>query len=247
MRKLNKEAFTLIELLVVISIIGLLASVILVSLQNARDKARISTGIQFATNIYHSLGDTLLAEYLFENAASIGQDTSGNHYDLTNSLSGGTYPTQATGVNGDKAAYFNGSGSICTGFVDLSKYPGFTIAYFVYPYDFSYNGFTSHFAYDPSYFGFAYSNSVWVNSVNSWRIGLPAPAIQANTWNQIALSYNKTAGMAYYYIDGKMVASTAIDQLPTGTANLCIGGADTPDWRVNGLMDDVRVYGNYIQ
>ena len=53
--------------------------------------------------------------------------------------------------------------------------------------------------------------------------------------------------MAYYYIDGKMVASTAIDQLPTGTANLCIGGADNPDWRVNGLMDDVRVYGNYIQ
>lgn len=36
----NREAFTLIELLVVISIIGLLASVVMVSLNSVRDKAR---------------------------------------------------------------------------------------------------------------------------------------------------------------------------------------------------------------
>ncbi len=62
--KNSSQGFTLIELLVVIAIIGILASVILVSLNSARAKARDSLRIQEANQL-----QTALAAYYTDNGS----------------------------------------------------------------------------------------------------------------------------------------------------------------------------------
>ena len=58
----NSRGFTLIELLVVIAIIGILASLIIVSLSGARQKANDTTIKNNARNI-----DSALAQYNLDN------------------------------------------------------------------------------------------------------------------------------------------------------------------------------------
>jgi prepilin-type N-terminal cleavage/methylation domain-containing protein len=64
----NSRGFTLIELLVVISIISLLSSVVLASLQSARIKGRTAAGIEFEHSALSGAYNEKLAEYDFSTA-----------------------------------------------------------------------------------------------------------------------------------------------------------------------------------
>ncbi|HEU5114785.1 MAG TPA: LamG domain-containing protein [Candidatus Paceibacterota bacterium] len=107
----RKRGFTLIELLVVISIISLLSSVVLSSLNSAREKGRISAALEFNAHTYHSLGDNAIVVYtLEEGSGTTVSDLSGNGNDGT--ISGASWQTDTPSSASKQSLLFASGNSI---------------------------------------------------------------------------------------------------------------------------------------
>lgn len=90
---LKNKGFTLIELLVVIGIIGTLATISIVQVNNTIHKAKIAAGLQFSQSLYNSLGTELVASWDFNNLY----------------LCGGYQCTNDSSINGNTCHTINGS------------------------------------------------------------------------------------------------------------------------------------------
>ena len=95
----RKKGFTLIELLLVISIVTLLTSIILGSLNSARDKARIAKALQFDHHIQNAIGDRFVSNFPLDGGAvdTVGAGT------IVSQIVGS--PTPTSGIIGQAVAF----------------------------------------------------------------------------------------------------------------------------------------------
>ena len=257
------RAFTLIELLVVISIIGLLASIVLVSLNSARDKGRIAAGAIQDSNIYHSLGDTAVLQLDFsECGGTAAKDQS--VYNNNAVLNGSPSPVWSndTPENQYCSLQFDGTQNYLSvpvsPSIDMSESGKFTISFWIKsntqnasqnnPSPFFQNGSCGHFQY-----GFYVYNPGRINFL-AGKTCSGDSGMQANLTNQmwtfIVGTYNN--GNMILYSDGVQVgtATWTPQGLPNPDAPLTIGcdacNIGATDRYFNGNIARVHMYTNVL-
>jgi len=232
---MKNKAFTLVELLVVVAILGLLASIVFVSLSGARDKAKIAAGLQFESSVHHALGAYAVGIWDFDDQTA--NDTSGNNNNGT--INGATFTTDTPSKKG-YAMSFDGND-----YVEILDNTSI---------DISGNLTISTWLKFPAGGEFALISKISnIYDAGNWaiiigwgdKIALRFGSVNSDLsndgkWHQVVGVHQGTT--AYLYVDGKLIKTQATGAVSANNYNLYFGRANDGSGGYIGLIDNVRVY-----
>jgi prepilin-type N-terminal cleavage/methylation domain-containing protein len=241
----NKKGFTLIELLVVISIISLLSSVVLASLNSARDKARLAAGKQFSASLYHVAGDQAIGMWELDECSGSPGDSSGSGNTLT--LLGSPTFSSNTPKGSGCSLLLNGSnqyGNVTSNVFDKVNGDEFAVSVWINPARLAgqYQGVVSNRS-SPGVFNWILYLHTTDGSVqlhgSAQNKSTYIPTI--NTWTHIAAVVD-SSGNSKLYANGALVQSVSGYTFGSPSGSLNVGSTCPGCEPFQGNIDEVRIY-----
>jgi prepilin-type N-terminal cleavage/methylation domain-containing protein len=249
---MNQRAFTLLELLVVITIIGILSSIVIVSMSGSTDSAAIAKGKAYAQQVHALLGANAVGVWNFdEGTGTTLTDISGygNNGTLNKGANGTGLDWVASDIEGTALQFDGVDDYVEISFTKFPKMTSITAEFWIKTNSPDVlQSLFSRYALSGIQFAFFWQTDskirFYINSGGDGSYIQSSQILEGDIYHHIVGVFDGTTKNQELFIDGLSSAKRNYDvTLNNPNTNVILGNDGYFGNRYgNGLIDDVRIY-----